>query len=61
VVLDVLVDETGKVAETSLVVGHPLLQAAATDALQAWRYQPARLNGEPIPMRIRVNVRFNLN
>jgi protein TonB len=61
VALDVLVDETGKVVETTVIVGHPLLQAAAKDALRNWRYQPARLNGEPIPMHIKVNLRFNLN
>jgi protein TonB len=61
VVLDALVDETGKVAETTVIAGPPALQAAAQAAVRSWRYQPARLNGEPIPVHIKVSVRFNLN
>ena len=48
VVLDALVDETGKVVETTVIAGPPLLRSAATEALRNWKYQPARLNGEPI-------------
>jgi len=61
VVLDVLVDETGKVAETTVISGPLSLQAAAKEALRNWRYEPARLNGEPIPVHTRVNLRFSLN
>jgi TonB family protein len=61
VTLDALVDETGKVVEANIILGHPLLQDAAKAALHTWKYQPARLNGEVIPMRTRVSVRFSLN
>ena len=61
VVLDALVDETGKVVETTVIAGPPLLRSAATEALRYWTYQPARLNGEPIQVHIKVNVRFSLN
>ena len=61
VVLDALVDETGKVVETTIISGPLQLRSAAKEALQNWRYQPARLNGEPIPVHTRVNVRFSLN
>lgn len=61
VVLDALVDETGKVVETTVITGPLSLQSAAQEALRNWRYQPARLNGQPIPVHTRVNVRFSLN
>jgi protein TonB len=61
VVLDALVDETGKVVETVVISGPLLLQSAAQEALRNWKYQPARLNGEPIPVHTKVNLRFNLN
>ena len=38
----------------------PLLDAAAVDAVRQWKYAPARLNGEPIPVLITVTVNFVL-
>jgi TonB family protein len=60
VVVDALVDASGKVTEVKLVSGHPLLQQAAMDSLRLWRYVPARLNGDPIPVHIKVSVSFRL-
>jgi protein TonB len=60
VLLDALVDATGKVTAIKLINGHPLLQQAAMDSLRLWKYQPARLNGEPIPIHIKVSVAFRL-
>jgi protein TonB len=61
VVIDALIDVTGKVSATSVVTGNPLLQKAAVDSLRLWKYQPARLNGEPIPIHINVTLVFHLN
>jgi len=38
VVMDALVDATGKVTAIKLINGHPLLQQAAMDSLRLWRY-----------------------
>ena len=61
VVLDVLVDETGKVVETKVISGPALLLLAAQESLRTWKYQPAQLNGKPISVHTKVNVRFSLN
>ncbi len=61
VVIDAFVDETGKVTEMKIVSGPPLLIQAALDALRTWKYDPARLNGEPIPMHTQVSLDFNLH
>ena len=61
VVMDALVDETGKVVETTVISGPVVLQSAAREAVRSWRYAPARLNGDPIPVHTTVNVRFSLN
>jgi TonB family protein len=61
VILEALVDATGKVVETKIILGHPLLQEAAKAALLSWRYQPARLNGVPVGTRTKVSLRFSLN
>jgi protein TonB len=58
--LEILVDETGNVAEVSVVSGPPLLQRAALEAVKQWRYRPTILNGEPIPVRGTVTVNFVL-
>jgi TonB family protein len=60
VVIDALVDASGKITEVKLISGHPLLQQAAMDSLRLWRYAPARLNGDPIPVHIKVSVSFRL-
>jgi TonB family protein len=60
VVLDVLVDETGKVAQTSVISGPAPLQAAAQNAVRNWKYTPAQLNGTPIAVHEKVSVRFSL-
>jgi TonB family protein len=61
VVLDVLVDETGKVVETKVIAGPQMLVTAAQESLRSWKYRPAQLNGHPIPVHTKVSVRFSLH
>ena len=61
VVVDILVDVTGKVTEMAVVSGHPLLRDAALTALRNWIYEPARLNGQPVAVHEKVSLRFALN
>lgn len=60
VTIDALIDANGKVSATNVLTGSPLLQRAAIDALRQWKYQPAKLNGEPIPIHINVTIAFHL-
>ena len=60
VVVDALVDATGKITATKIINGNPLLQSAAADSLRLWKYQPAQLNGQTIPIHITVTVTFRL-
>ena len=41
--------------------GFPLLDAAALDAVRAWRFVPAQQAGRPVAARVRLPVRFRLN
>jgi protein TonB len=59
VTIDALIDATGKVSATSVLSGNPLLQKAAIESLRLWKYQPALLNGEPIPIHIKVTITFH--
>ena len=61
VVIDALIDATGKVSETKVISGNALLQTAAIDSLRQWKYQPAVLNGQPISVHINVTIVFHLN
>lgn len=47
VVVQILVDEEGKVISASAVSGHPLLRAAAVQAARQARFSPTMLNGKP--------------
>lgn len=60
VAVDAFIDETGKVVAVKVITGPPQLQQAALNAVRAWTYQPARLDGLPIPVHSRVTVSFHL-
>lgn len=48
VTVQVVVDESGKVTSAQAVSGHPLLQAAATEAAKKARLAPTLLSGKPV-------------
>jgi protein TonB len=60
VVIDAVIDKTGKVVSEHAVSGPNLLVAAALDAVQQWKYQPTYLNGQAVDLAMEVTVSFNL-
>jgi len=60
VTIDALIDATGRVTTTKIISGPTLLHQAATDALRQWKYQPATLDGKPVPMHLTVTLQFRL-
>jgi protein TonB len=60
VIVGVVISKDGLVKEAAIVSGPPLLQQAALDAVKTWRYDPYRLNGEPVEVLTQVNVTFAL-
>ena len=58
--VDALVDANGRVITMKVVAGPSLLHQAAMDALRQWKYQPATLNGKPVPMHLTVTIQFRL-
>ena len=61
VILEAIIDEHGGVKSVSVLRSIPLLDAAALDAVRQWRFTPARLNGEAVPVVMTVTVRFTLD
>jgi protein TonB len=45
----------------TLVSGHPLLVAAAQEAVKQWVYKPTLLNGEPEEVITQIDVNFTLS
>jgi len=60
VVLDAVIDATGRVNDVRVTRSIPLLDQAAIDAVRQWRFTPTLLNGEPVSILLTVTVRFTL-
>lgn len=58
---DIIIAKDGSIANMTLVAGHPLLIQAAKEAVQAYRYKPTRLNGNPVEVATSVDVPFTLS
>jgi TonB family protein len=59
--LNVLISREGTVVNVTVVSGHPLLTAAAIDAVRQWVYRPTLLNGTPVEVLTTASVPFNLD
>ncbi len=60
VVVQILVDESGKVLSATAVSGHPLLRAAATAAARQARFSPTLLSGQPVRVNGTITYNFKL-
>jgi TonB family protein len=60
VLVDALIDANGHVTTMKVVSGPTLLHQAAMEALKQWKYQPALLDGKPVPMHLTVTIQFRL-
>jgi TonB family protein len=58
VVIEATIGADGKVIDTRVVRSVPLLDEAAVDAVRQWEYEPALLNGAPVPVLMTVTVNF---
>ncbi len=56
--VDLLVDETGKVVQTRVVSGPALLRGAVVDALRKSKYSPATLDGKATSAHVVVTIHF---
>jgi TonB family protein len=58
--LSITISKDGTMQNTSVVDGHPLLAAAAQQAVMQWVYSPTLLNGSPVEVVTTVSVPFKL-
>lgn len=60
VILEAVIDAQGVVQNVTVLRSVPLLDRAAIEAVQQWRYKPTRLNGVAIPIVMTVTVSFSM-
>ena len=58
--IEAIISRDGIVRDARVVSGHPLLVAAALDAVRQWRYRPTVLNDQPVEVALALEVNFIL-
>ena len=60
VILEAVLDDQGRVESVRVLRSISLLDQAAVDAVRQWRFTPALLNGQAVPVVMTVTVNFTL-
>jgi len=60
VVLEAVLDTTGRVTQLRVIKSEPLLDQAALDAVRQWRYTPSVYGGQPVSVLMTITIRFQL-
>jgi len=60
VIMEIIVTESGAVAEAKVLRSIPMLDAAAVEAVMQWQFEPSQLDGKPVPVIMTVTVQFML-
>lgn len=56
-----VINKEGTIERLEVLSGHPLLVAAAVEAVKQWRYRPTMLNGQPVEVVAPIEVHFLLS
>ncbi len=59
--LEGIISREGRIISLKVISGHPLLIAAAIEAVKRWVYKPTTLNGDPVEVIAPIDVHFTLN
>lgn len=60
VVLEAVLDQTGRVTQLRVIQSVPMLNQAALDAVRQWRYTPSIYGGQPVSVLMTITIRFTL-
>lgn len=55
-----LIGSDGSPSELACVSGDPILAQIAMDAISLWRYQPARIDDDPVVSEVIIPIRFQM-
>ena len=59
--LEATIGKDGGVKDVTVLSGHPFLSVPAREAALKRRYQPATLNGEPLEVKVPIQIVFQPN
>jgi TonB family protein len=59
VVVNTTIDKNGNVVGMKVVSGPTLLRQAALDSLHRWKYEPSKLDGQPVAVQMQVTIKFH--
>lgn len=57
-VVGITIGKNGEVVDVKQISAHPLIARVAVDAIRQWRFEPYKLNDQPIDVFARVKVLF---
>lgn len=57
--LDAILDQHGNLKEVKVLSGHPVLAAAAKNAVLKWKFKAGSLDGQPVASDIAIQITFN--
>jgi TonB family protein len=60
VIMELWVDETGRVVRARMLRGIPMLEESAVAAVMHWRFEPAIVDGKAVPIRMTVTHNFSI-
>lgn len=60
VILEAVLDTTGRVTQLRVIKSAPMFDQAALDAVRQWRYTPSLYGGHPVSVLMTITVRFQL-
>lgn len=60
VIMEAVLDTTGRVTQLRVIKSVPMLDQAALDAVRQWRYTPSLYGGHPVSVLMTITVRFTL-
>jgi len=60
VLMKVVIDTDGNVANLEVISGHPMLVPPSLEAVRQWKYKPYRLNDVPVEVETQVQVNYTL-
>lgn len=60
VILEVVIDERGRIGDAKVLRSIPLLDQPAMDEVSRWQFTPTVVNGQPVKVRMTVTQNFTL-
>src|ERR1700730_7875161 len=60
VIVEIVVDEGGNISDMTAVSGPMVLRRAALSAIDRWKYEPPKLDGQPVSVQATVTLQFRL-